>query len=44
LRIRARGVPTESSLCWGTERFTRMPGFTITTWLPTWPSTSQSAF
>ncbi len=30
-RIRARSVPTESSLCWGIERLTRTFAFIITT-------------
>ena len=34
----------ESSLCWGIERLTRMPDFTITTWLPTWPMRLHPAF
>jgi len=32
---KARRIPTESSLCWGVERFTRISGLTITRWLPT---------
>src|SRR5580692_7480657 len=28
----------------GTDRFTRIPGLLITTWLPTWPMTTQPAF
>jgi hypothetical protein len=43
LRINARTVPTDSSLCCGTERLTRNPGLIITTWLPTWPTTSHPA-
>jgi hypothetical protein len=43
-RMRARSVPTESSLCCGTERLTRTPGFTITRWLPTWPIARHPAF
>jgi hypothetical protein len=31
------------SLCWGIERFTRMPDFTSTRWLPTWPAAVQPA-
>ena len=40
-RIRARRVPRDSSLCWGTDRFARWPGLTSTTWLPTWPRRRQ---
>ena len=43
-RMRARRVPTESSLCCGTERLTHTPGFTITRWLPTWPIACHPAF
>jgi len=43
-RMRARRVPTDSSLCWGIERLTRSPGFVITRWLPTCPAVLQPAF
>ncbi len=44
LRINARRVPTDSSLCWGIERLTLTPGLTITTWLPTCPKGCQPVF
>ncbi len=44
LRIKARRVPIESSLCYGIERLTRNPCLVMTMWLPTWPTTCQPLF
>jgi hypothetical protein len=41
--MKLRRVPTDSSRCCGTERFTRMPGLVSTKWLPTCPTRTQPA-
>lgn len=43
-RINALNVPVATSLCLGTERFTRIVGFDSTIWLPTWPIRIHPAF
>ena len=43
-RIKARSVPTESSLCWGMDRLARTPDLIMTRWLPTCPAFDHPAF